>query len=513
MNDALDQIGVYLRGIWRSRWIVFVALWAASLGGWVWVYSLANRYEAKARVFVDTQSLLKPLLGGLAVQPNVEQQVLMMTRTLMSRPNLERVARMTDLDLGAKTPQQQDALYKSLTSKISLEGTERENLYTITYRHQSPDIAKRVVQALLTIFTETTLGGARKDLSMSQKFIEEQLKNYETRLREKEQELSEFKRRNMFIMPGQGTDYFQRLAEVGKEIEKAKSELEEATFRKKQLEQQLSEQEETLSAPMVTTTTDSPLDSRISALQGQLDTLRMKYTDRHPEISRTKQLIARLLEEKKQEMDASKARQSKEAVKAQNPVYQQLTVSIAEAGGLVATLKARLGFLDKKRQELLKNVNDIPKVEAEYQELVRDYDVYKANYLDLLGKRETAVISGEMETKTDVVDFRVVEPPRVSNLPVWPNRPLLISAVPFGGLALGIGLAVLLIMLRPSIESKKQMRDLTDIPILGVVTKVKSDSERRKQRIHNLIYLAGLGALATLYAAQMIFYITTSPTG
>jgi hypothetical protein len=51
----------------------------------------------------------RPLLSGLAVRPNVEQQIKMMTRQMVSRPTLEKVARMTDLDVKAKTPEETEA--------------------------------------------------------------------------------------------------------------------------------------------------------------------------------------------------------------------------------------------------------------------------------------------------------------------------------------------------------------------------------------------------------------------
>lgn len=510
MSDALDQIFAIIRSIWRNRWIMFAVTWMVCLGGWVWVYFMENQYDSKARVFVDTQSLLKPLLGEMAIQPNVDQQVLLMTRTLMSRPNLERVARMTDLDLRAKTPQQQDDLYKGLAGKIKLEGTEKENLYTISFRHSNPDMAKRVVQALLTIFTETSLGGARKDLSMSTKFIEEQLKNYEARLREKEQAISEFKRRNMFNMPNQGGDYFTKINEINNDLQKTKNELSEADSRKKQLERQLSDQEETISSPQQVAPPSSPLDGRISSLQSQLDTLRLKYTDLHPEITRTKQLIARLEGEKKKEEETFYKHQSKESTKAQNPIYQQLTIAIAEADAVVATLKSRVAQMEVSKKGLLGAVNQMPQIEAEHQEMVRDYDVYKANYLELLSKRETAVISGDVETKTDVVDFRVVDPPRVSNQPAFPNRPLFISAIPLAGVVLGFGVSFLLVQLRPAIDNKRQLKEITDLPLLGVITKVSSDVERRKRRIHNLLYLAGSSILLLFYGVQMAYYLFVS---
>ncbi len=510
MNEAVEQVLSYARAIWRRRWVIMATAWTVSLVGWAYVYFLENRYQAQARVYVDTQSLLRPLLSGMAVQPNTSQQVAMMTRTLASRPNLEKVARMTDLDLRAKTPQQQEALYSGLAAAISLQGSDRENLYTISYQNTSPELAKRVVQSLLTIFTESSLGGARKDISNTQKFIDDQLKAYEAKLLEKEKQLEEFKRRNIGTMPGQGGNFYAKLNETSLALEQAKLELEEASNRKKQLQQQLDDQEEVLSMPMPGGTVSSALDGRIAALQTQVDNLRLRYTDLHPEITRTKQLIARLQDQKKQEEEAIKA-QPKGAIKAQNPVYQQLSIAIAEADANMASLKTRVAQIQNKRNELSRSVDRVPLIENEFTQMMRDYEVYRGNYASMLAKRETAALSGEVESKTDVVEFRVIDPPRVPSKPAWPNRPLLVAAVPLGGIGLGLALAFLLTQLRPSVESRRQLLDLTSYPLLGTVSMIETDVARRRKRRSNLIFTAGGGGLILALLAQMIYYLVLSP--
>jgi len=510
MNEALEQIFGYLRAIWRKRWVVLGTAWLVALVGWVYVYFLENRYEAEARVYVDTQSLLRPLMSGLAVQPNTGQQIAMVTRTLASRPNLEKVARMTDLDLRAKTPKQQEILYNDLAKAISLAGSDRENLYTIKYQNTNPDVAKRVVQALLTIFTESSLGGARKDISTTQKFLEDQLTSYQAKMLEKEKELEAFKLRNINSMPGQGGDFYSKLNSMDLALEQAKLELEEASNRKKQLQQQLEDQDEVLSMPAPGGVTSSALDGRISALQSQVDNLRLRYTDLHPEIARTKQLIDRLLEQKKREDDELR-KQPQGAIKAQNPVYQQLSVAIAEADANEAAMKARVKQLQGKRNALFGSADRIPVIEHDYSQLLRDHGVMKQNYDALLTRRETVLMSGEVESKTDSVEFRVIDPPRVPNKPAWPNRPLFVMAVPLVGIGLGIALAFLLSQLRPSIDNRRQLLDLTSFPLLGMVSMIETEQARSSMRRSNLMYVAAGAALAMALLAQIIYYLVLSP--
>ena len=182
MHDAVDQFLAYLKGAWRYRWHAVVVSWLVAIGGWCYVYTLPDRYEASARVYVDTQSVLRPLLAGLTVQPNVDQMVSMMSRTLISRPNMEKVIRMADLDIKLKTPEDREALILRLGRDLQIRTTGRENLYTIAYAEKNPQEAKRVVQSLLTIFVEGSLGDKRKDSDSARRFLDEQLKAYSDKL-------------------------------------------------------------------------------------------------------------------------------------------------------------------------------------------------------------------------------------------------------------------------------------------------------------------------------------------
>jgi len=103
MKEILEQLTGYARGMWHRRWVGIGAAWIAAVILLTVAYRIPERFEAQARVYVDTETLLKPLLAGLAIQPNLDQQVALMSRTLISRPNVERLVRMADLDLRVRT--------------------------------------------------------------------------------------------------------------------------------------------------------------------------------------------------------------------------------------------------------------------------------------------------------------------------------------------------------------------------------------------------------------------------
>jgi len=159
MHEMIEQLLDTLRAMWRRRFIGLAAAWVLGITGAIVLLLVPDKYEATARMYVDTQSVLKPLMIGLAVQPNIDQQVSMLSRTLLSRPNVEKLVRMADLDLDLKSQEERDGLVDRLVKDIEVKGVSGDNLYSIRYRDITPHRAKRTVDSLLSIFVES---GARQ---------------------------------------------------------------------------------------------------------------------------------------------------------------------------------------------------------------------------------------------------------------------------------------------------------------------------------------------------------------
>src|SRR5512145_2016667 len=155
MDEVLHQVLTALRGMWRRRWIGLSVAWAVAVIGAVVLLRIPDRYEATARVYVDTQTVLKPLMAGLAVQPNVNEQITMLARTLIARPNIEKIIRSTDLDVTTTTQIQKDRLVDDVTRRIKFASDGKENIYSVSFQDPSPERAKRVVQDLLSLFVES----------------------------------------------------------------------------------------------------------------------------------------------------------------------------------------------------------------------------------------------------------------------------------------------------------------------------------------------------------------------
>lgn len=514
MNEIIEQLLSYLRSIWRYRWYGLGLAWLICLGGWAFIYKLPDQYQASARVYVDTQSVLRPLLQGMTVQFNPSSQIDLMTRTLLSRPNLEKVARMTDMDLKVKDEYDRDEMLNKLQQRIALLGAGRENLYTIAYNDRDPEIAKKVVQSLLTIFVEKTLGETRQDTDTAQRFLDKQISEYEQRLMTAENRLAEFKQKNAGMISSDTGGYYSSVQSIGNSLEETRLELQQAQNRRDSLRQQLMGEGKAVDAALKADAPDKaspvtlPIDERIKGLQQQLDNLLLKYTERHPDIGITRNLLEELKKQREKDLAEYKAALassgSKVAELNANPIYQQLKIALAQEEAHIASLQARINNYNKQMTDLQARVNTVPVIEAQLKALDRDYNVTRSNYDALLARREQARLSQQAEQTTDNIRFRVIEPPRVPAEPSGPNRPMLISGVLGASLGSGIALAFLVGQLRPTFDSRRGLMQATNIPVFGSVGIIRSSATMRRERLKLLLFIALLALLLLLYTGLLV---------
>ena len=526
MEELLGQVVSVLKGMWKHRWPGLAVAWFVAVVGIVVVLSVPDKYEASARIFVDTQSILKPLMAGLAVQPNVEQQVTMLSRTLISRPNVEKLIRMADLDLSTTSKVAQEALIERLTNTLQIKTAGRDNLYTLAFRDESPDKAKRVVQSLVSIFVESSLGETRKDSDTAKKFIEEQIKNYVAKLEEAEARLKEFRLRNMELQNGEGKDSASRIGDVTNQLNQARLELREAEnardSAKRQLEAEKSQAANTTSKSILQESTiqvSTPeIDSRLAAQKQSLDALLQRFTEQHPDVASTRRLIKDLEEQKRKEVLELRKVAMANPVTLASPgatlVTQELGRMLASSEVQVASLRARVSEYESRTLRAREMMKTAPQIEAEFAQLNRDYGIHKKNYEDLVSRRESAGLSGDLDSAAGIADFRLIDPPRASNKPVAPNRLLLLPLALLAAAGAGLGVSFVLSQLKAVFFDARAVRNTIGLPILGVVTLVLSDAARsRERRDIKRFGLASSGLVGLFVAAVIALTVIANRVG
>jgi protein tyrosine kinase modulator len=519
MNNIISRIVIEVLGARRFKWHGMVIAWLVCVTGWIGVALLPNNYESKAVLHVDTASVLRPLLADLAVNTNVMSEVRMMSEILRSRPQLERILRDTDLDLRADTPAELDDLLTSVRDRIRVSGgsprnsySER-NIYTIKFVDRDPKMVHAVVQSLLDSFVETSLGQNKADSAGAQKFIEGQIAQYEQRLSEAEQDLAQFKRENVGLMPSEGQDYYQRLQSAMEELDRLRAEEVTILSRRRELQRQIDGEEPTfglLTAP--DTRPSLSTGSGLEVYEQELATLLLKYTDKHPKVVELRNRIDQM---RRRQVQSAAASQSGPEIGTEltsmnildrNPVYQSLKIAIGQSAAELSEVREQISSTRSRVENLRKMVDAVPEIEAKLARLNRDYEVNKAQYTALLRRLESARLSEQADSQTEDVKFRVIEPPVIPLKPTGPNRDLFATIVLLFGFGIGGGFAFLLNLLNPVFNGPDDVRQTLQLPVLGSIPAFQSEAQKAasKQRHHRFAYAAG--GLVVMYIFALMFW-------
>ena len=486
MDQLLNALHRYLVGAWRRRWLALAGAWLLCLGGWVGVVLMPNQYEASTRLYVDADAVLTPLLRGLAIDSTPANQVDLLQRTLLSRPNLEKLVSKTDLDLLAPDPVRRNALIEQLATAIRIQ-SQTNNLFTITYRNTRPRLAYDVVQTLINIFVESATGTNRAQMQNAAHFLDAQISEYEAKLREAEHRRADFQAKYMELLPSDANGGVGGLEAARAQVTQLEGELADATARRDMLAQDLHStsplqmSEAGRAALQHNAGGAAAADPDLLAAEKKLRELRLKYTDDHPEVIAARRLV-----------DALKAAPYTGAGGGgggahaaangghglPNGVYDQIKVKLLDAEATVTSLHRQLDEAMKARDRLAAIVRNEPGLQAEYMDLDRDYAVLRKTYEELLGRREVMRLSSAADTDADKLRLQIIDPPQMPHAPVAPKRALLMAGVLIAGLGGGAGLALLLAHLDSCFYTLNDLRSL-GLPVLGGISLARRGPQPR----------------------------------
>ena len=513
----LEQYGSLIgqvRSAWRFRWRGLLLAWLVAIIGWVVVFVIPSQFESTARIYVDTNSLLRPLLDGIAVNQSTSSTVDLVRKAMLSRPQLERVIDETDLKVRVKSSRDRENMLKDLSIGIQIvadptkSASADPNVFNISYLDSNPALAYDVVNSVLKSFVAQSVSESRSDADVAKGFLRDQISEYESRLTEAEKRLAAFKKKNVGAMPDESGDYFAKLQTAMSTLDGLQAQLTVAKRKRDELRTKLvggtqpSQADASLSV-------ETSVDARIAEAQTSLEQLLLKYTDAHPDVIALRETIGRLEQQRKVELAA--LRQNTGLLGAPRGstslVVQNLQVALNQADLDVTSLESQVQATSQQVAALQSKVNVLPEVEAELSRLNRDYDVTKSEYEKLLQRREAANLSDAVD-RVDELKFRVLDPPVKAIIPSKPRRALLLLGVLVVALGAGAVWAWWMSQLKPVFAHPHDLKQFEKIPILGVVMELPS-TERQVQHRRDLIWFAVATAGLAVISVTMILMATS----
>ena len=495
MNGLYDEIRIAMHAVWQRRWLALAVAWGIAILGWLVVSQLPNRYEAKARVFVQMSSALPAAIGMTAADQ--QNDVDTIRQTLTSAVNLEKVVRGTDLANTVAGPQDIADRVASLQNSIKIVA-QQNNLFEITASAPSPKLAKQIVDKLISIFVDQNLSDDRNDTQTTLRFLDSQVEQLQTRLADADAKRTAFQTQYLGSLPGTGT-LQDRMAAARTQMAQIDSDLAGAQTSLAAINGQMAGTQANVAGAGGVTVAAGPARARLAAIEGQLADARAKgYTEIHPDVVALKSQLA-----------AARAAAASEPVGTSgpgmqsNPVYLSLRSMQADKQAAVAALNARKSQLQGDINAIIAKLNGDPAVASEQGQIERDYQVLKDKYDTLLGQRETIRVRSQAQAQTDAIKFRTIDPPVAPRKPSAPNRPVLLAGVLILAIGGGIAAAFAMAQLKVTFATAGRLEKATGMPVIGSISERVSSAEAALRMRKLKLFAGGAAGLVVAFVGLL----------
>jgi polysaccharide chain length determinant protein (PEP-CTERM system associated) len=504
MSEIFDELRAALWSVWHRRWIAVATAWGVCLLGWLVIAMIPNKYESKARVYVDVQDVLSKQLG---IAGDGKEEIMRVRQTLSSAKNLEKVITSTRLGEGITERGALDAAIAELEKKVKVT-SEQDNLFEITAEIGRGDLgdaenavlARDVVQKLLDILREEHVIGNRTGISTAIGDLDRQLDERKLELEQAEQRRLAFEAQYPDLVGG-SESLSNKVQQARTELRNVDADLAAAESGLAAISAQLASTPRSLAGgPQAS----GPRAALLQA-QTQLAELRARgLTDSHPDIVAMTRQVALLAKQA--------AGAGDDAGGTPNPAYASLIAIRSERQATVEALQARRAALQSNFAALMASQASEPAVAAEANRISRDYDVLRQNYEKLLQDREALRTRGKVEDKASQFRFDIIQQPTVPQKPAAPNRPLLLLGVLVVGLGAGVAAAYAMGQLKSSFATPQKLERAFDLPVIGAISLTISDAARVIERRRLKQFAGACGGLAAMFVILLAIEIVSVGT-
>ena len=494
--------------IFHSRRLVvglFVAVNAVTLAvGLQW----PKLYTSSTTILVDDRNIVQPLMQGTAVATEVTDRGRNAREVIYGRKIMDQILEEGGWLISRPNAGGQERILEDVKRRTAVALVGR-NIIRIEYRDDEAERAFSTTQRLAELFIQESLSAKAAESAAAFEFIEKQTQDYQNKLQRTEEQLKALRSANLDARAGTEAEVTARMNELQTRIERTSQELREAEIKGLSLERQVSGEVEITAA----VTREGQYRTRIGELQSRLDTLRLSYHDSHPDIVQTKQQIRDLsdgiaAERERREQMKRDGRSEVDQSAMNNPIYQQLRRELSQNQLTIEALKARISDAQQRLHQELGRGKFLNSGAARLAEAMRDYQVNRDIYQDLLRRRENARVSMNLDSERQGLTLKIQEP---ATLPQYPTGLLFWHWVA-GGILLGIlvpaGLLFARLNLDPRIRVSSAISTRHKVLVAAVIPHLWSPKELKSLRLEFLLLTLAVVATVAVSATLSVLRMT-----
>jgi len=520
------KVDYYIDLVLRRRWLIIIPFCLSMLAGIYLSITLPRQYSADTLILIVPKSIPDRFVEPLTETP-VQQRVSTITEQVKSRTYIERIIKEVGLYSG---PEYKNMLLEEKIAGVRknvrivvTRGRKGTDAFKISFEGKEPEKITKAVQVLANFFIDESIKVMQSEVMEAQNFLESELKSKSDKLVEVETDLKNYRTKNMGGLPEQLNSNLSMLTGLRDQLNSKQESLRDENIRRIQLEGQRAEVRRELEnfdpdiVPDEIVKKSEPQEVvQLRHLKEQYAGLTSRYTQRHPDVIKMKQMVVELeakvaeIAEKiaqatpKSELPKKKSKADMMVAKYRAAKAHQLKELKAQHEESLRMIKRHNEDISKLSEQISiyeKRVEDTPKREQELMSLIRDYKNIQDSYNSLLERKLDADIAVSMERKSKGQRFRVLDKAKVPQKPISPDLKILLAVSLLGGLAFGGGLVFLLDILDTSLRRPEDIESLMEVPVLATVPNIYyRPIDRLKQRLDQglsiLFIMIGTGLLA-----------------
>jgi polysaccharide chain length determinant protein (PEP-CTERM system associated) len=504
----------------RRKWYILIPLVCSLLISFGVYKYIPKIYKATTLILVQPQRVPENYVRPTVTIP-ITERLNTISEEILSRTRLERIIREFNLhsEMRNKMPMGEIAEQMRKSIEVSVQSKffrgPSQSAFTISFEGREPQTVMMVTNKLASLFIEENLKVRELQAGGTSEFLTKEIHNMEVKLKKKEDDIRDYKERFMGQLPWQLDANLRVLERLQEQLqttnERIKVSEDRMTLLQGEIEQiqlKKSEKESLASrnpARMLEEAgkgseeagmeagPEDPVISRWRQLKRDLNSARSKYTEDYPDVVDLKRRIANLepkVMELLKEQDAMRETRLKErrsgggeilpAPPVLNPAAEKL---LTQYGNQVKANQLEIKRLKGETQNLKNQIalyqgriEDTPKREQELGLLTRDYDLLKTNYQSLLDKRIQAQMAESLERRQQGEQFKILDPARLPEKPIRPDRNKILLIGAFIGMVAGVGLAWFRESMDESFHSESELETYLGLPVIASIPNLKEET-------------------------------------
>jgi polysaccharide biosynthesis transport protein len=500
-----------IRGIVRRRrWQFLVPFFCGWLLVWGASWLIHSTYRSGTLILVEQPSVPEKYVVS-NIDSDIQHQLDSITQQILSRTRLLRIIDSLGLYAEYRKRKTPDELVEKMRKDIEIElsrgDDQKLSAFNIYYVNRDPRMAQAATSELANLFITENLEQRQKRSESTTNFLEDQLNQARAKLTAQEAKLRVFKDQHLGELPTQTQSNLQILAGLQSQVQANQDSLNRAKQQNTYLESLITQYRsmDRGSKPGESGPAGlAAIDKSLEQLKAQLADLSSHYTEKHPDVRKTKEQIART-EATRSRMVADMNSRSSNSSADPAPVAtldsktaptlemeSQLKANRLEIANREAEIKDEITKINQYQARL----NMAPVMEQQFSDITRDYDQSKADYESLLAKKNQSEMSTDLEKTQQGERFRMLDPPNLPVKPYKPNRLLLCAAGLAVGLVLGGAFAFGQEKMSGKLYSEREIKRVAPFDVIAEIPPIESLEE---QSFHQRsAWIAGAAAVVIM---------------